>query len=193
MAMGALNTALSYIPLIREGVDVVMGGVNNEAAYKKQREAQSQALRQLQQRQRLNEQQLAQDSAFEREKLALESEEAERKRMNALRRAVARQRASFGASGIGSGAGSSEAVLLGLFEETDENRQERERIDNLRNRVIDENQGQQRSLNLLQESQLRQKQDLDRAAMGLTRTGNIIDTVFDATDFAGNIRTILGA
>ena len=51
--------------------------------------------------------------------------------------------------------------LLGLFEESDEERNKREKIDNLRNASIDLDLKQERSLNLLQATQLAEKQSLN--------------------------------
>ena len=87
---------------------------------------------------------------------------AEDERRAALRRAVARQNARFGASGIGGSGGSAEAVLLGLFDESEEDLASRERLDNLRNRSLDLNVAQNSSLNVLQRSQLQQRQDFQR-------------------------------
>jgi hypothetical protein len=122
------------------------------------------ALRQLQQRQNMDYQQSQAQAALERERLAAETSAGENARRDALRRAVARQRAQFGASGIGSAGGSSEAVLFGLFEESDEQREERERLDSLRTRALDLSLANQNSLNILQRSQLAARQKLDREA-----------------------------
>lgn len=61
--------------------------------------------------------------------------QAESARKDALRRAVARQRASFSAQGTGSAGGSADAVLLGLFTESEEDRVKRERLDSLRDQA----------------------------------------------------------
>ena len=124
---------------------------------------QNQALEQLQQRQALDQQILGQQSALDKTMLAQETHEEEEKRRKALKRAVARQRASFGASGLSSGdGGSAQAVLLGLFDESDDERAERERFDALRTQAIDLNTANQNSLNVLQRSQLRERQNLAR-------------------------------
>ncbi|MCB9996609.1 MAG: hypothetical protein H6869_09255 [Rhodospirillales bacterium] len=120
------------------------------------------ALQQLKAQQTAQAQDLAEQTALSREKLRAEADAAEAERLAALRRAVARQRAAFGASGIGNTDGSSEAVLLGMFEETDQDRTESERLDDIRNRVLDQEQAAQERLNILQASQLRQKQQLER-------------------------------
>src|SRR5688572_11584877 len=69
------------------------------------------------------EQQIASSAASEKEKLALESAEDARKRREALKRATSKQRATFGAQGLEASDGSGEAVLLGLFSESDAERQ----------------------------------------------------------------------
>ena len=119
------------------------------------------ALQQLQERQALASAQLAQDNALEREQIALAAAQDEEDRRDALRRAVARQRAQFGASGISQGGGSSQAVLLGLFDETEEELAQREALDNLRLSALDLGQAQNTSLNLLQATQLSERQSLN--------------------------------
>ena len=83
-------------------------------------------------------------------------------RRNALRRAVAKQRANFGASGVGSADGSAEAVLLGMFSESDEERQLREQSLALRNNALDLNSAQIQQKNLLEQAQTQQKQNFAR-------------------------------
>lgn len=91
---------------------------------------------------------------------AAESRNAESARLQALRRSVARQRAMFSAQGVGSSGGSSEAVLLGLFDESEEDKRKREEMDGLKSRLeqvrIDGNNKQ----NLLQLTSLIEKQRL---------------------------------
>jgi len=130
---------------------------------------QNQALDELRAKQKLQEQQLAANVAAEREKIAVQAANEEQNRRSALRRAVARQRASFGASGIGNASGgSSQAVLLGLFEESEADKTARTRLDNLRNAALDQELSQNRSLNVLQRTQLQERQRLQRE---LSRTG----------------------
>ena len=120
------------------------------------------ALSQLREQQALQAQQLAQQSSLKQQEVALNSAQAEEDRLSALRRAVASQRASFGASGVGSGhGGSSEAVLLGLFEESEDERSQREKSDALKRQALDQRQTQSKSLNLLQATQLAEKQSLN--------------------------------
>lgn len=120
------------------------------------------ALAQLQERQQLQEQQLEQDAQLDRAQLELDAQTAEENRRGALRRAVARQRAQFASSGVTSSGGSSEAVLLGLFEESEDERAQRDRLDSLRNAAIDSSLSSRSGINVLQRTQLEQRQNLQR-------------------------------
>jgi len=164
--MGALTpiaTTLSTVVGTLNTVNQVVGTVQTLTGNSPERQEQDLALKQLQERQSLNAAQRAQDNALQREQIALQSAQDEEDRRTALRRAVARQRASFGSSGISQGSGgSSQAVLLGLFDETENELADREALDNLRTRALELDQSQTNSLNLLQATQLRQRQDLNR-------------------------------
>ena len=139
---------------------------NNPEAENVKRE-QDLALQQLQARQQQQQQQLKAETELERKRITAQAEAAEEERRSALRRAVARQRAQFGSSGIGNaGGGSSEAVLLGLFEETEGALAERERIDNLRNQALDVSTAGSQSLNVLQRTQLQERQRFERELLG---------------------------
>ncbi len=143
--MGSLVPAIAGT-IISQGVSIAT-----------QQSQQNQALKQLKQDQALQKKQTAQDIALEKERLSLEARNAETTRKDALKRSVARQRAQFGAQGVGSGGGASQAVLLGLFEESENERQKREATDALRARAIDKNVAQQSALNILQRTQLAEK------------------------------------
>ena len=173
--MGSLTSAIggtnsffgSVLPLVSNIsrtvalVDNLTGHSEDERRDQIRRE-QDQALQQLQDRQALQQRQLAQDTALEKQQIALQRAQADEERRAALRRAVARQRASFGSQGVGSNGGSSEAVLLGLFEESDDERAKREKLDQARYGALDNNMAQSRSLNLLQATQLAERQKLSR-------------------------------
>jgi hypothetical protein len=96
----------------------------------------------------------------EQNRLTLLQQETDRKA--ALKRAVARQRVNYGASGVGSGDGSAEAVLLGLFNESDEERKIREQLSALKDSAIDLNLDNAQQKNLLEEARTAQKQTLSR-------------------------------
>lgn len=177
-ASTALTGLAAFAPVVRESLPLISGAANifsgvqnlvnspDEQAEDNYIEQQRLELRQLQERQNAQLKAQQQDAALEREKLAAEAKNAEENRLSALRRAVARQRASFGATGLSANEGSAEAVLLGLFEETDQDRQQRERLDTLRNRALDNDLTSTQSLNVLQRSHLAQQQRLERIAKG---------------------------
>ncbi len=122
------------------------------------------ALSQLQQRQTLDQRQAAQDAAAKKAELQIQSEKIESERRNSLKRAVARQRAATGGQGISNGDGSSEAVLLGLFEESDAERATRERLDKLKSQSIDQSLLNKTSVNTLQRTQLAERQKLSSSS-----------------------------
>lgn len=114
--------------------------------------------KQLKQTNELQNQINAQAAATKIEQNNAQAAAAETQRRDALKRAVARQRANFGAQGVGSGTGSSEAVLLGMFEQSDEEREAAETLNNLRTQAITQNSAAAQQLNLLQQTQLRENQ-----------------------------------
>jgi hypothetical protein len=159
IGLGAPVAGATLTPLFAKGI---MNYVDYRNTRDQQKSDQDLALRQLQERQNLQMRQIEADSALEKQRLTLEAEKSESARRDSLRRAVARQRASFGASGIGNNGGSAEAVLLGLFDESDEERAQREALDGLRNSALDAGVSQQRSLNILQRTQLQGRQKFSR-------------------------------
>jgi hypothetical protein len=168
--MGAISAIGSVLPVLSgitgtlTALDRTFGAISsiNKNSENAQQREQELALKQLKQQQSLQQQQSAEQAGLERQKASLQATEAEETRRLALRRAVSRQRAQFGAQGVGSNTGSSEAVLLGLFDESDDERSRREELDTLRNRALDTNLAQEKSLNLLQATQLAQRQKLSR-------------------------------
>jgi len=162
--MGALVPVLTSA-LVTQGVGLAV----NEFS---RRQSQDQALEQLQERQALQQQQRAQDAALQKQQIALSSSQDEEKRKAALKRAVARQRASFGSQGVGSGAGSSQAVLLGMFEETEDELSRREELDNLRLNAVDLNVSQSNALNVLQRTQLQERNNLNNLTAGARIIGS---------------------
>ncbi len=160
-ALGGVLPILSSVAGAIRTVESAVGAIQGIGG-RSDNQKREQDLRQLQARQKLDARQAAQKAALEKQQLALESQAKEDARRDALRRAVARQRASFGAAGVGSGAGSSEAVLLGLFEESDAQRAERERLDYLRGRSIGLGLSQARAANLLEATQLSERNNLLR-------------------------------
>lgn len=157
---GTIDATRSAVQSLRGAADG--WGDSNAAARKQLAKEQALAMEQLKARQSLDEQQSAADAAQEKEKIALDAQNSETARRAALKRAVARQRAQFGAQGAGSADGSAQAVLLGLFDESDAERAAREKLDTLRTSALESDLAQRRQLNLLQLTQMAARQNLDR-------------------------------
>jgi hypothetical protein len=97
-----------------------------------------------------------------KQKIGLEAQQAETERRAALRRAVAKQKAAYGASGTGSGSGSAQAVLLGLVDESQEELEQRNALDTLKKAAADENVYAQQRVNTLQLAQLKERDKYNR-------------------------------
>ncbi len=165
--MAALTPVLSLLGTVGSVVSAgtaILGGVQTLAGVsnRQQEKEDRLALDQLKRQQTLQQRQLEEKAALERQQIALNAKLTEEQRQTALRRAVARQRANFGAQGVGSATGSSQAVLLGLFDESDDERQRREELDALRVTALDQNVSQNRALNILQRTQLSERQKIQR-------------------------------
>lgn len=175
--LGNINAALGVANAVAGGI----GNFRHTPARNAQRE-QELALKQLRQKQALDTKNMAQQDALEKERLASDAAAAEDTRLAALRRAMARQRANFGAQGTGSDGGSAGAVLLGLFDESEDELARRERVDDIRRRAIDLGAAQRGALNTLQYAQLQERQKLGRLSAGIDRVAERID---DGRDLAG--------
>lgn len=101
-----------------------------------------------------------QDATSRRQQIDLDAATTEAARQAALRRAVARQRATFGARGISPDSGSAEAVLLGLYHESEDDRIQREKLDRMRQNALTDDLNQKRQRNLLERTQLAEAQKL---------------------------------
>lgn len=117
-------------------------------------------------------------AALQKEQLRLSSEQAESTRRAALRRAMARQRATYGASGIDSGSGSAQAVLLGMFDENEEELQQRNALDALKTAAIDQGVSQKQRINTLQLTQLKERDRLKNVGSALKSARDIGSIVF---------------
>lgn len=102
----------------------------------------------------------------EAERIAAQAAETERQRRNALRRAVGRSRARLGGQGLSSADGSGEAILLGLIDDSAAEAGSSQRLDSLRLRTLAEREEAANRRNLLELSQLQERQRLERAVRG---------------------------
>ena len=108
----------------------------------------------------LEEKQAKADAALKKQALLEDAAADEKKRKSALRKAVASKKASFGAQGVGSSSGSSEAVLLGLISDSEDAQDESDSVTALKLAAIDQDLKQQKALNVLQRAQLKEKNSL---------------------------------
>ncbi len=180
--MGALNP-LTMLSTIQQGVNIFEGLANSEVSYNQNVQSEDVALKQLQEQQALQQKQAMQNAELQRQKIATNTAINEENRRAALKRAVARQKARYGASGVTSSGGSSEAVLLGMFDETADELAQRERLDTLRYSALDSSLAQGSALNVLQYQQLKERQNLNNIATNYNRIRNMADFGFEAYKF----------
>ena len=151
------STAMQALSLVNS-----ISGGNNDSA--------NRDYKQLEQRNALELKNLSQNNELQKEQIRISAEQAETERRTALRRLMARQRAQFGASGIETGTGSGQAVLLGLFEESDEERRQREALDALKAGALDQTYQNQSRVNTLQLTQLKERNKMKK-------TGSILESL----------------
>ena len=80
----------------------------------------------------------------------------------ALQRAVARQRAAFGADGVATDGGSGQAVLLGLYDSAATEASNDDAVNTLKAAAINQGLGDAQTANMLELTQTQQKQQLAR-------------------------------
>jgi len=163
--LNALDTLTGRIVSLAGAAENIVGAARGSsgADHNALKQQQNLALQQLQQMQQVQFGNLESQTALERDKLAAQAADSERQRLAALRRAVARQNAQFGGSGIStSGGGSAQAVLLGLYDESEEDKMARQRLDSLRFGALEHNVTARQQLNVLQLNQLKQRQRFER-------------------------------
>ncbi len=150
--MGGFTTLASTAIQALGAVDALLGVVDNY-----QERSGDRQYDQLKAQSDLSLRNAQEQAALQREQIRLSAEQTETNRRAALRRAMARQRALYGASGTGSGGGSAQAVLLGMFDESEEELQQRMALDALKTASVDQNLAQQQRINTLQLTQLRER------------------------------------
>lgn len=157
-ALGGLGTIFGIPTAITSVGQQVL---NAQSASRQLRSKQDTALAQLQARQKFSEEQNAQNAVLEKERIATAAKADTARRQKALRRSVARQKTLFSAQGISpSDSGSNEAVLLGLVNDSLLDQNEQDQLTNLRNTALNQSLSQQSQKNLLEATQLRERQNL---------------------------------
>ena len=107
------------------------------------------------------------------EQIQQSTQASERQRQEAIRRALATQRARYGAQGIGAG-GSADAVLAGMAVEAQRDTQEARKVAQLRINQIREQTAWQNTRNLLDASQFANRSAFNLVQQGL-RTVPLLD------------------
>lgn len=165
--MGTLTSALTSIAtgvVTSRARNYVSDSIDNAMRRRELRAQQDLALQNLQEKQANELQTATKETTLDKEKIALDQQKADRERKKALKRAVSRQNALAGARGVSDSA-SGEAILLGLFDESEEERKERDRLDTLRNKSLEQGIENRQRRNLLEVSQLRERQALERSLL----------------------------
>ena len=101
------------------------------------------------------------DAQTQLAQLTAATDAAEKRRVDALRQAVGKTRASLGARGVTADAGSGEAILLGLTNDTASERKDAQTVDQLKRQVIQQNLDAVKRRNLLEQAQLADRQKLE--------------------------------
>jgi hypothetical protein len=164
--LSSAGGVFSVLPAAAGAINAISGLGAADAAKDSYLAQQDLALKQLQQSQRVQMRGLEEQAALDRAKVQADADAAEQSRLAALRRAVARQRAQSGVSGISSDDSSPQAVLLGLYNESDDERAAREQQDAVRSSVIDQGLAAQQRANILETAQLQERQKLARLSEG---------------------------
>jgi colicin import membrane protein len=154
--LGTITKTLGAINTISTAVDSFSGGDRRDM-----RAQQDLAMRNLQQSQSLSEAEKQAQAARDRAQISLDAKTAEEARRKALKRAMARQNVKFGAGGV-SRQGSGEAVLLGLYNNSEDEASTNKALDDLRYNAIDSGLYDLQNRNVLERTQLAEKQRLDR-------------------------------
>jgi len=118
--------------------------------------------KQMQQKNALELKNLQNKTAYEKAQMRLDAEQDDAERREKLRRAIAKQRAQYGASGIDADSGSAAAYLLGIENLSDEQRAEREALLAMKSSILEENYNSMKRVNTLELTQLKERNKLKK-------------------------------
>lgn len=158
-ALSAVNTVKGTIDQVRD-----LSGATDRKAEKQLAERQQSALNSLRARQDADSVALRANVQNQADQIAANAASDERKRQQALRRAVGRTRAQLGSQGISTADGSGEAILLGQMQEAGEEKADADRLNALRIKALEQQQQSEYQRNLLELSELQERQRLERLA-----------------------------
>lgn len=172
-ALSALSAVTTPVQTVLSGVNTVKGtidqvrdltGANDRQAERQLAERQQSALNSLRARQDADSVALRANVQNQADQIATNAASEERKRQQALRRAVGRTRAQLGSQGISTADGSGEAILLGQMQEAAEEKADTDRLNTLRIKALEQQQQSEYQRNLLELSELQERQRLERLA-----------------------------
>ncbi len=156
--MGGLSSLASQAFQAISAVNTVVGAVDKFTNSSTQRDTDSQAINDARYQAELAK------AASDKAQIQFDAQTAENERRDALRRAVAKQKAAFGATGADMTTGSGQAVLLGLYDESEAEKEKREALDTFKLNAIDQNVALAQRVNTLQKTQLKQKSGISNAS-----------------------------
>jgi hypothetical protein len=139
--MGALNPITTVLSAVGTLGSVL--GAGNNAYNTKQQYQQAQATYNA------NEQSIQADHDLQQQQNELDAANQAQNRRDALRRAMSKQQAAFGGQGIDTTDGSGEAVLLGLFNQSAEEKAYQDRLNQLKSSALEQDTADKRRRNLL--------------------------------------------
>lgn len=162
--MGQLSSVLSTINTVTRAVNTArdLSGATDSARLNDLRAQQGLALDQLRARQTLEESAAQQKRDRDLKLLEAQNASDERKRLETLRTTTGRTRASLGGAGVGSADGSGANAINNLLLRSEEDRNDRENIRAIRERIINETFDATHNQNLLELSQFTARQNLRR-------------------------------
>jgi|GEM_PF-1841823 len=149
--LGTLTQTLGAVSTLANSVDTLTGNSSRDLRQEQHLIAQN-----LQQSHALEEQQAQTKAAQDRAQIEEQAKQTEEARQKALRRAIAKQNARMGASGV-STSGSGEAVLLGVYNDSQDEARNNTTLDQLRYNTIDNNLQNIQQNNILERTQLAQQ------------------------------------
>jgi hypothetical protein len=159
--MGTLASTLTQVSSTLGTLNTISQSVQQLTGDNTQRKSQNLAMKQLQTSQVQEKAQAERNAQLDRKNIALQADQDAVRRRKALKRAMAKQKASRGASGTSAG-GSGEAVLLGLYNESDDEARQRENLDKIRYNALDNDLYTLSERNILEKQQLSEQQRLQR-------------------------------
>lgn len=160
--LGAIDTARSTVSRVRDLAGIESGSQRRQRELLTER--QTVELDTLRDRQDEEAATLRTSLQNQANQITTTADVEEKRRQRALRRAVGRTRAQLGSQGISSADGSGEAILLGQIREAEDEAAAAKQLDTLRIQALSDREQADYRRNLLELSQVQERQRLERLA-----------------------------